>query len=139
MKKTIALALGLLSASVFANPYDIYSTNPYANNAFSTNSLNNNAFSQNQYGSSFGTSTTYDYNSGNSYTTSQGFGGNTIINGFNSRTGSSWNTTIDANGNQRGMDSKGNTWNYNSTTGTYFNSNGKICTGKGASRICTGG
>ncbi len=79
---------------------------------------------------------TYDWRSGNSYNYYTGPSGNTTVNGFNSRTGSSWNTTIQPNGNMRGFDSGGNSWNYNDSTGYYWNSNGTTCFGKGAFRTC---
>ena len=47
-----------------------------------------------------------------------------------------WNQSIDSQGNQRGMDSKGNMWNYNRRSGAYWNTDGTFCTGKGAYRIC---
>ncbi len=47
-----------------------------------------------------------------------------------------WNQSIDSQGNQRGMDSKGNMWNYNRRSGAYWNTDGAFCTGKGAYRIC---
>jgi hypothetical protein len=78
---------------------------------------------------------TYDYKSGNSYSTTQS-GSETQVRGYNSSTGESWNTRIDKNGNQHGSDAQGNYWNYNNSTGTYYNSNGKTCYGKGAARTC---
>jgi hypothetical protein len=47
-----------------------------------------------------------------------------------------WNGTVQTNGDQRGIDGKGNTWNYNAGSGTYMNSNGKMCVGQGAARVC---
>lgn len=82
--------------------------------------------------------TTYDWQTGNSYTTTVN-GTNTTVRGFNTNTGSTWNSTIDANGNQRGTDSRGNVWQHNKATKTYINSNGRVCVGEGAARICTGG
>lgn len=82
--------------------------------------------------------TTYDWQTGNSYTTTT-TGSDTHVRGLNTNTGSTWNTTIDSSGNQRGVDAKGNVWQQNKATGTYINSNGKVCTGKGAARVCTGG
>lgn len=82
--------------------------------------------------------TTYDWQTGNSYTTTVN-GANTTVRGFNTNTGSTWNSTIDASGNQRGTDSRGNVWQYNKATKTYINSNGRVCVGEGAARVCTGG
>lgn len=81
----------------------------------------------------------YDYSTGNSYSTSESFDGSTRVNGYNTGTGSMWNTTIEQDGDMRGVDSKGNYWNYDSSTGNYMSTSGRICTGKGQSRICTGG
>ena len=78
----------------------------------------------------------YDWKTGNSYNTYSNPGGGTHVQGFNSRTGSSWNTTIQPNGNMNGFDSKGNYWNYDKNTGSYFNSDGTYCFGKGQSRTC---
>ena len=78
----------------------------------------------------------YDWRTGNSYNIRRDSLGNTHIRGFNTRTGSMWNQSIDSQGNQRGMDSKGNMWNYNRRSGTYWNTDGTFCTGKGAYRIC---
>ena len=77
----------------------------------------------------------YDYQTGNSYYTNS-HGGNTQVRGFNSRTGSSWNSNIQSNGNISGFNSKGNYWNYNRNTGSYYNSNGTTCFGKGYTRVC---
>jgi hypothetical protein len=62
--------------------------------------------------------------------------GSTNVGGFNPSSGSQWNTTIQPNGDQRGMNSKGNLWQYNQSTGSYLNSNGTVCVGKGAARVC---
>jgi uncharacterized protein YxeA len=82
----------------------------------------------------------YDPNSGNSYYVHTDNSGNTQVRGNNIYTGSTWNTTVDSNGNERGTDSRGNMWNYNRGSGVYQNyGTGKICTGSGAFRTCTGG
>jgi hypothetical protein len=48
-----------------------------------------------------------------------------------------WNQTIQPNGDQRGMDSNGNYWNYNAGTGNYINyGTGEMCFGRGAGRFC---
>jgi opacity protein-like surface antigen len=78
----------------------------------------------------------YDYQSGNAYRWRQDSLGNTTVNGYNSRTGSTWNSTIQPNGNQRGTDSNGNMWQYNSRTGSYMSTDGTVCIGKGALRTC---
>lgn len=81
--------------------------------------------------------TTYDYDTGNSYRTSRQADGTTKVRGTNLNTGSTWDTTIKTNGDMRGTDSNGDIWTYDKSTGSYSNTNGKICTGTGASRICS--
>ena len=78
----------------------------------------------------------YDWRSGNSYNWNRNYDGSTTVRGFNSQTGSMWNNTIQRNGDQRGMDSHGNLWNYNAATGSYMNSNGHGCIGQGYARSC---
>lgn len=71
---------------------------------------------------------TYDQQSGNTYTWSRDSTGNTNLNGYNLSTGSMWRQTIQPNGNQSGLDSNGNYWNYNAGTKTYMNyGTGKYC------------
>lgn len=82
--------------------------------------------------------TTYDWSTNSSYTTTYGYDGAATVSGSNINTGATWNTTIDKQGNQRGTDADGNLWQYNKATGSYINSNGKVCIGKGATRVCTG-
>lgn len=64
---------------------------------------------------------TYDHNTGNTYFYDTYLDGSTSVRGYNFNTGSTWNTTIDKDGNMRGTDSQGNQWNYNESTGTYYN------------------
>lgn len=79
----------------------------------------------------------YDWQTGNTYMWNSDSSGNTRVNGMNLETGSMWNTTIDRRGNQSGWDAGGNAWNYNNSTGAYFNyGTGTMCTGRGAARIC---
>lgn len=82
---------------------------------------------------------TYDYDaqSGNSYSTYEQLDGSTRVNGSNIQNGTMWNSTIDTKGNMRGIDSDGNAWSYDRKTGNYINTNGKICTGTGATRVCS--
>jgi hypothetical protein len=63
----------------------------------------------------------HDWRSGNSYNWSRQFDGSTRVQGFNTRTGTNWNTTIQPNGDMRGLDGRGNLWNYNSGSGLYQN------------------
>lgn len=77
----------------------------------------------------------YDWKTGNSYNTYKS-GDTTYVQGYNTNTGSSWNSKIDSSGNQSGTDSEGNYWQYNSGSKVYTNSNGTICTGSGYSRVC---
>jgi hypothetical protein len=79
---------------------------------------------------------TYDAQSGNRYNWNRNFDGSTNVRGFNTNTGSMWNTTIQPNGDQRGLDSQGNSWQYNNRSGTYLNTDGTMCVGKGLARIC---
>lgn len=86
-------------------------------------------------GSGFGSS--YDWRSGNSYSWTRNSDGSTDVNGWNLRTGSSWRTTIEPDGDMRGTDSHGNSWTYDNSTGYYHNfGTGKTCFGKGALRTC---
>lgn len=72
----------------------------------------------------------YNWKNGNSYSKS----GNGSYRGNNYNTGKTWSGRGQSGGNLSGIDSKGNSWNYNRTTGSYFNSSGEIRTGKGAFR-----
>lgn len=84
-----------------------------------------------------GAQSTYDWQSGNQYHSNQNFDGSTTIRGFNYNTGSSWNTTVEPDGDMRGTDSQGNMWQYDDSTGFYQNyGTGTTCTGKGAFRTC---
>lgn len=82
---------------------------------------------------------TYDPQTGNTYNWRRNSDGSTTVRGSNLQTGSTWTNRVESNGNQRGTDSDGNMWRYNATTGTYTNTNGRICTGRGAYRTCSGG
>lgn len=79
----------------------------------------------------------YDWKSGNSYWTQPNANGGATVRGYNFKESSSWSTTIDQNGNQRGWDANGNYWQYNNRSGAYFNyGTGKNCFGTGAGRVC---
>jgi hypothetical protein len=80
--------------------------------------------------------TSYSYDDGATYSTQQQIDGSTRVNGYSTRSGAQWNTNIKANGDMTGTDAKGNYWQYNRQTGSYTNTNGKVCTGTGHSRIC---
>lgn len=54
---------------------------------------------------------------GNCYS-SNGYGG---VQGYNSRTGSSWTTQTQPGGSSRGVDSRGNSWTYDRPSGLYNN------------------
>lgn len=58
------------------------------------------------------------------------------MNGYNYNTGSTWKTQIEPDGDMRGYDADGNYWRYNSDSGSYWNSDGTTCFGKGAARTC---
>lgn len=79
---------------------------------------------------------TYDWRSGNMYTTIPQYGGGAQIYGNNVNTGAVWSQRVEPNGNQSGMDSRGNVWNYNAQSGAYMNSNGHGCMGQGYARTC---
>lgn len=79
---------------------------------------------------------TYDWQSGNMYTTIPQYGGGAQIYGNNLNTGSFWSQRVEPNGNQSGVDSHGNVWNYNAQSGAYTNSNGHGCIGEGYARTC---
>lgn len=81
-------------------------------------------------------STTYDWQSGNSYRTTPQQDGSTTVQGNNYQNGSAWRTTIKPNGDQTGTDANGNMWRYNQSSGSYMNSDGTTCYGKGAFRTC---
>lgn len=79
----------------------------------------------------------YDWRSGNSYYWNTDSQGNTNVRGFNARTGSRWNTTIEPDGDMRGYDSNYNPWTYDSGSGFYQNfGTGETCIGKGYARVC---
>jgi|GraSoi2013_115cm_1033766.scaffolds.fasta_scaffold184668_2 hypothetical protein len=79
---------------------------------------------------------TYDWRSGNRYNWTHNEDGSTDVRGFSTNTGSMWRTHIAPNGDQRGTDSRGNMWRYNSGSGFYWNSDGTTCIGKGYARTC---
>lgn len=79
----------------------------------------------------------YDWRSGNTYMTNE-YGGVKQVHGYNARTGSMWNTTIQQNGDKYGVDAQGNAWSYHQNTQRYYNyGTGKMCTGSGYAQICT--
>ncbi len=78
----------------------------------------------------------YDWRSGNRYNWNHNFDGSTDVRGSNVNNGSQWRQTIMPNGDQRGIDSRGNSWRYNNSTGSYWNSDGTMCWGKGQFRQC---
>lgn len=79
----------------------------------------------------------YDPSTGNSYTYNTDSLGNTYVRGSNATNGTNWSSTIDKQGNQRGFDSKMNSWTYDVATGNYYNyGTGKSCFGKGYFRQC---
>src|SRR3954471_11142595 len=80
----------------------------------------------------------YDWRSGNSYTIERDEdSGEATVDGRNRQNGTAWRNTVDEDGNQRGVDSAGNRWRYNRATGTYRNSDGTECSGRGTFRSCT--
>ncbi len=84
--------------------------------------------------------TEYDRQSGNRYEIEHHnnvFEKDTHIKGSNLNTGSRWETTIDNDGDMRGRDAGGNSWQYDGTSGRYHNfGTGTTCLGSGAARTC---
>lgn len=80
-------------------------------------------------------STYYDWQSGNSITSNR-IGDTTYTNGFNTRSGTTWNMQQRSNGSFSGTDSNGNAFWGNHNSDTYFNSDGTICVGQKAARVC---
>jgi hypothetical protein len=64
---------------------------------------------------------TYDWQSGNTYNYYTDSFGDTHVRGYNYNTGSQWNTTIESDGDMKGYDSNYNYWNYDSSSGVYYN------------------
>lgn len=78
----------------------------------------------------------YDYQSGNSYNIHKDSSG-TTTQGYNLKTGSTWQQRNNSNGTYSGTDSKGGYYTGDNKTGYYHNSRtGKTCYGKGAARTC---
>ena len=84
--------------------------------------------------------TEYDWKSGNRYEIEHHdtvFEKDTHIRGSNLSTGSRWETTIDNDGDMRGRDANGNSWQYDGASGRYHNSGtGTTCVGSGVARTC---
>lgn len=78
----------------------------------------------------------YDWQSGNQYYWYKDSNGTTNLRGYNFNTGSNWSTKIEPNGDMSGFDSNTNYWRYYNNTGSYWNSNGHGCIGKGLTRTC---
>lgn len=84
--------------------------------------------------------TTYDAESGNRYRTRVDSQGNTVVNGSNEATGTTWTNKIDLEGNQSGTDAEGRTWRYDVSLATYRRSDGLICRNVGqTNEVCLGG
>ncbi len=84
--------------------------------------------------------TEYDWRTGNRYEIEHhddAFEQDTHVKGYNLHTGSSWETTIDDDGDMRGRDADGNSWRYDESSSLYQNyGTGKTCVGRGAARSC---
>lgn len=84
--------------------------------------------------------TEYDWRTGNRYEIEHhddAFEQDTHVKGYNVQTGSSWETTIDDDGDMRGRDADGNSWRYDEGSSLYQNyGTGKTCVGRGAARSC---
>ena len=78
----------------------------------------------------------FDYQSHNYYTVCDNPSGVTIR-GNNFNNGSNWNERQNHNGTYSGTDANGNYYRGDNNTGNYQNlGTGRMCTGKGAGRIC---
>ena len=62
-----------------------------------------------------------DLRTGNHYSWTTDADGTTRVRGTNFQTGSTWTTTIEPDGDQRGTDKNGNQWRYNRSSKTYDN------------------
>lgn len=86
------------------------------------------------------THTEYDWQSGNRYETehhNNAFEQDTHVRGSNIYTGSTWETTIDSDGDMNGRDADGNMWRYDEGSKLYQNyGTGETCIGSGAARSC---
>lgn len=84
----------------------------------------------------WGSGAPYDVRSGQRYRWQQNPDGSTDVRGFNPHTGAHWRTTTQPDGKTRGVDSHGNRWRYNESTGQYWNSDGTVCVAKGNALAC---
>ena len=110
----LLLVVPVTSSAQYTNPYSYPSQQPPARSG-----------------------STYDSQSGNMYNWQRDSMGNTHVQGSNMQNGTMWNQEIDRHGNQRGIDSRGNSWTYDRDSGNYYNyGTGKMCTGHGAARVC---
>lgn len=131
-----SISIAQTSIDPFAPKKTATSSNPYG--TFNLNSMSNTGTygigqarekfastydwnSENSYKKSTGSTSTYDWKSGNSYDTYKDNSGSTYLNGNNIRTGSTWNTEYKSNGDMNGVDKKGNSWDYDRSTGIYNN------------------
>jgi hypothetical protein len=62
--------------------------------------------------------------------------GDTVLEGFNPRTGLQWRLTIHTKGDLFGVDSHGTAWARDEDTGVYLTSKGHGCMGDGTTRPC---
>ena len=115
------LALNTQSNSGIGNQQSQIGGTTQNQNTFGNTNQNQSQLGNNpQSGSTFG-NTTNDLNSGNRYRTTPNSQGGTTTRGHNPSTGSTWTNRSDGRGNQSGIDSDGNRWQYNNSTGTYRN------------------
>jgi len=79
----------------------------------------------------------YDSGSGSLYNNgSRKADGSTTITGSNFGTGTQWNQTVSPSGDQQATDNRGSRWNYNNSSGRYWDTDRKGCWGKGLYRQC---
>lgn len=79
--------------------------------------------------------TVYDPSTGSYYQVSQQ-GNATQIVGSNPYTGQVWTQTVQPDGNQNGINSRGSGWSYNNGSGFSQGSDSRVCFGSGTQRRC---
>ena len=77
--------------------------------------------------------------SGSTYTTYSNQDGSSRTFGANGRTGSTWSSATDRDGDESGSNAQGQHWTYSPATGQYINQgSGEMCSGFGDARVCNG-
>lgn len=115
-KRILSLILSL--CLVFAAPGAAFA---FGSQSDSQSTFGNSSQPSTTFDNSSQPSTTFDSQSGNQYRTQPNSQGGTTTHGSNPSTGSTWSNSTDSQGNQSGVDSDGNRWEYDNSTGTYRN------------------